>query len=233
MEVVELNFGGRIFVTTRSTLCKHSKSMLAAMFSGDLLPAQQDNQGRFFIDRNGDHFAIILAYLRDEPLQLPGFGIQRRALEAEARFYQLQDLEQHLSCGVQLNGDTKADVLQRDIAKLTFEEGRMVLFESAKAKIGAAKVQQICEAMVRHFFFSESGATHARLSIDADLKPVFFSLQAFPHCHELQVPNIDSNALRTIFTSYMSLFAWEMSMRGFRLSAHQVQSCLLGQIEHL
>ena len=32
---------------------------------------------------------IILAYLRDEPLQLPGLGMQRRALEAEARFYQV------------------------------------------------------------------------------------------------------------------------------------------------
>ena len=62
MEVVELNVGGRIFVTTRSTLCKHSSSMLAAMFSGDMQPAQQDKQGRFFIDRNGDHFAIIMAY---------------------------------------------------------------------------------------------------------------------------------------------------------------------------
>ena len=89
MEVVELNVGGCIFVTTRSTLCKHSNSMLAAMFSGDMQPAQQDKQGRFFIDRNGDHFAIILAYLRDEPLQLPGLGMQRRALEAEARFYQV------------------------------------------------------------------------------------------------------------------------------------------------
>lgn len=89
MEVVELNVGGRIFVTTRSTLCKHSNSMLAAMFSGDMQPAQQDHQGRFFIDRNGDHFAIILAYLRNEPLQLLGFGMQRRALEAEARFYQV------------------------------------------------------------------------------------------------------------------------------------------------
>jgi len=89
MEVIELNVGGRVFVTTRSTLCKHSNSMLAAMFSGDLQPAQQDNKGRFFIDRNGDHFAIILAYLRDEPLQLLGFGMQRRALEAEARFYQV------------------------------------------------------------------------------------------------------------------------------------------------
>ena len=89
MEVVELNVGGRIFVMTRSTLCKHSNRVLAAMFSGDMQPAQQDKQGRFFIDRNGDHFAIILANLRGEPLQLPDFGMQQRALEAEARFYQV------------------------------------------------------------------------------------------------------------------------------------------------
>lgn len=98
MEVVELNVGGRLFTTTRSTLCKHSGSMLAAMFSGDMQPAQTDTQGRLFIDRNGDWFAVILSYLRDEPVQLPPFGIKRRALLAEARFYQVRQLYNFLSC---------------------------------------------------------------------------------------------------------------------------------------
>lgn len=80
IEVVELNVGGRHFTTTRSTLCKCSGSMLAAMFSGDTQPAQQDSLGRFLIDRNSDWFALILSYLREEPLQLPTFGIQRQAL---------------------------------------------------------------------------------------------------------------------------------------------------------
>ena len=89
MEVVELNVGGRHFTTTRSTLCKSSGSMLAAMFSGDMQPAQQDSQGRFFIDRSGDLFAVILSYLREEPIQLPTFGIQKQALAGEAQFYQV------------------------------------------------------------------------------------------------------------------------------------------------
>ena len=89
MEVVELNVGGRLFATTRSTLCKHTGSMLAAMFSGDMQPALRDSQGHYFIDRNGDWFAMILSYLREEPLQLPTSGIQRQALAAEARYYQV------------------------------------------------------------------------------------------------------------------------------------------------
>lgn len=90
MEVFELNDGGRLFTTTRSTLCKHSSSMLAAMCSGDMQPAQQDSQGRFFIDRNGDRFAVILSYLRQEPIEFPPVGIQRQALLAEAQFYQVR-----------------------------------------------------------------------------------------------------------------------------------------------
>ena len=89
MEVVELNVGGRLFTTTRSTLSKHAGSMLAAMFSGDMQPALQDSQGRYFIDRNGDWFAVILSYLREEPVQFLVFGIQRQALTAEARYYQV------------------------------------------------------------------------------------------------------------------------------------------------
>ena len=96
------------------------------------------------------------------------------------KLLQLQDLEQQLSCGVQSNRDTKADLLQRDIAKFTFEEGSVVLFESAKAKIGAAKVQHICEAMVQFFFFKNSGA-HARLSVDNNLAIVQFVLDHDDH----------------------------------------------------
>jgi len=146
---------------------------------------------------------------------------------------QLQDLEQQLSCGVQPDGDTKADLLQRDVAKLTFEEGRMVLFESAKAIIGAAKVQQICAAMVQLFFFKKSGAAHARLSFFEGFAPVLFAPDTWSHPHSLvlQIPNIDSKDLRTILTSYMSLFEWEMSMRGFRLSATKWSDKMVGQWE--
>ena len=60
-QVIELNVGGRLFTTTRSTLCKFSDSMVARMFSdlGDLAPAHNDSYGRFLLDR-GSRFATIL-----------------------------------------------------------------------------------------------------------------------------------------------------------------------------
>ena len=49
----------------------------------------KDNHGRYFSDRNGDWFAVILGYLRGEPLQLPSSAGQRQALLAEARFFKI------------------------------------------------------------------------------------------------------------------------------------------------
>ena len=98
MEVVELNVGGRVFVTTESTFCKDSNSMLATMFSGQMKPAHKDSQGRFFIDRDGDLFAKIMSYLRGEPLELPVSDVQRQALIAEARYYQVLTVNSVLIC---------------------------------------------------------------------------------------------------------------------------------------
>ncbi len=115
----------------------------------------------------------------------------------------------------------------------------MVLFESAKASMGGAKVQQICEAMVQLFFFKTNVAACASLSLFEDFAPVQFVPD---HCGDrhflkLQVPNVDSKDLRNILTSYMSLFAWEMSMRGFRLStarmSHTTPPFRYWLIEHL
>lgn len=95
-QVVELNVGGYCFTTLRSTLCKHEDSMLSRMFAGDLAPAYQDTQGRYFIDRDGTHFGIVLAYLRGQPLQLPSSLADRSALVAEALFYQVYTLDEPL-----------------------------------------------------------------------------------------------------------------------------------------
>ena len=92
MEVVELNVGGIHYATTRSTLCKHSTSMLARMFSGDVPPAHQDRKGRFFIDRNGELFGIIISYLREERFSMPTDKIKLKALAEEASFFQVRDM---------------------------------------------------------------------------------------------------------------------------------------------
>ena len=67
--VTNLNVGGRIFTTHLSTLTKDPNNMLAAMFSGRH-PVSKNQDGRYFIDVDGDIFAHVLNYLRFEKLPL-------------------------------------------------------------------------------------------------------------------------------------------------------------------
>ncbi|XP_048255932.1 BTB/POZ domain-containing protein KCTD7-like isoform X1 [Haliotis rufescens] len=61
--VVDLNVGGRHLTTSLSTLTKDKDSKLAAMFSGGQL-VNQDKDGRYFIDADGDVFVHVLNFLR-------------------------------------------------------------------------------------------------------------------------------------------------------------------------
>merc|ERR1719253_2088200 len=59
---VILNVGGRIFQSTRATFGRYEDSELAAVVSGE-----PEEDGMYFIDRNGDNFGHILDFLRDGP----------------------------------------------------------------------------------------------------------------------------------------------------------------------
>ena len=91
-KVVTLDVGGTKYRATLSTLTKYPDSMLGAMFSGrHNLPQQED--GSYFIDRDGEVFKHILMYLRDRNLCLslfPAFSdttlIQ---IKAEFEYFQL------------------------------------------------------------------------------------------------------------------------------------------------
>ena len=114
IQVVELNVGGHLFTTTRTTLCKYGNTMLASMFAGDMTPAYVDSQGRYFIDRDGTHFATILAYLREEPIRLPLAAKEKAALASEASFYQV-------CSAVPLGGDS-----QRHAKPAMFPSGSLI-----------------------------------------------------------------------------------------------------------
>eukprot|EP00058_Branchiostoma_floridae_P026659 XP_002612150.1 hypothetical protein BRAFLDRAFT_88889 [Branchiostoma floridae] len=90
--VVSLNVGGHIYTTARSTLTRYRDSMLGAMFGGDFDTAARDDQGRYFIDRNGRLFEHVLNFLRTTQLVLPEDFKELRLLEMEADFYQIQPL---------------------------------------------------------------------------------------------------------------------------------------------
>jgi len=92
---VTLNVGGRIYKTTQDTLCLQD-TMLSAMFSGRHdLSKDLDENGHYFLDRDGDNFKYILAWLRcrhDVPeLETMEVG-QLRSLQIEANFFQVDSL---------------------------------------------------------------------------------------------------------------------------------------------
>ena len=62
----ELNVGGRVFTTRRSTLTMEGGSMLANLFNerSAFDEIDRDPAGRVFLDRDGDSFAVVLDYLR-------------------------------------------------------------------------------------------------------------------------------------------------------------------------
>ena len=60
---IKLNIGGHLYTTSTLTLTKDPQSMLAAMFSGRHSVKKQED-GSYFIDRDGTHFRYILNYLR-------------------------------------------------------------------------------------------------------------------------------------------------------------------------
>lgn len=91
--IVELNVGGHHYTTSLYTLRADPASMLAVMFRDGQMPTDIDENGRVFIDRDGTHFGVILNYLRDRQTPAGVTPDARRALQAEARFYQVAGLE--------------------------------------------------------------------------------------------------------------------------------------------
>ena len=89
---IKLDIGGHIYATSILTLTKDPQSMLAAMFSGRH-SVKKEEDGSYFIDRDGTHFRYILNYLRDGGFKdgtLPGDILTE--LQTEAEYYQLSGL---------------------------------------------------------------------------------------------------------------------------------------------
>lgn len=96
--IVSLNVGGRRFDVAKSTLVQHAHSMLALMFTSGLEPAHHDDEGRFFIDRDGDMFQYVLNHLRDgTEMQFPSALQELQRLQTEARFYGIDALESQIA----------------------------------------------------------------------------------------------------------------------------------------
>jgi hypothetical protein len=92
-ELIQLNVGGQIYTTTKATLERHPNTMLGAMFNGSM-PTAVDDNGHYFIDRDGALFGYVLNFLRSSKLAVPEDFKQWEQLALEADFYQIEPLIQ-------------------------------------------------------------------------------------------------------------------------------------------
>ena len=102
---IKLDIGGQQFTTSLLTLTKDSDSMFAAMFSGRHR-LRQENDGSYFIDRDGAHFRYILNYLRDGCIKegtMPSNEVLWGELLNEAEYYQLTGLVDYLKALINRN----------------------------------------------------------------------------------------------------------------------------------
>lgn len=91
--IIKLKVGEHKFTTTRATLCRIPGTVLEAMFSGRHQELHQDEEGHYFIDRDGKHFHHILNFLRHETIvTLPLDVTEKSELAFEADYYGLDGL---------------------------------------------------------------------------------------------------------------------------------------------
>ena len=83
--------GGVKVSTSRSTLLSAGHgTLLYTMFSGEHAMLPDEDDGSFFIDRDGRHFYHILNFLRmPAEFQMPSDGVVASELLKEAAYYKL------------------------------------------------------------------------------------------------------------------------------------------------
>ena len=95
---VKVDVGGHIYSTSVQTLKRDPDSMLAAMFSG-IHELKQEQDGSYFIDRDGDLFRYILNFLRDGHVDVETLPRDRSAVKSllrEAKYFKVGKLVDQL-----------------------------------------------------------------------------------------------------------------------------------------
>eukprot|EP01122_Echinamoeba_exundans_P009632 TRINITY_DN3450_c0_g1_i2.p1 TRINITY_DN3450_c0_g1~~TRINITY_DN3450_c0_g1_i2.p1 ORF type:complete len:306 (+),score=14.39 TRINITY_DN3450_c0_g1_i2:343-1260(+) len=86
-EIIRLNVGGQLFLTTKTTLIGRGENFFVPLVNGEF-STLKDETGAYFVDRNGSYFAPILDYLRNGTLIVPQ-GLKLESILQEASFYSI------------------------------------------------------------------------------------------------------------------------------------------------
>ena len=89
-EVECLDVGGQRFHARSAVLSGHADHYLSALVSGNFAAAREADDG-LFIDRDPQHFALILQHLREGTTCVPHGAAARGQLRREAQYYGLSE----------------------------------------------------------------------------------------------------------------------------------------------
>jgi K+ channel tetramerisation domain. len=91
-EVVKISIGGTKFYTTLKTLTSRPGTYISHLFSN---PEQllKDDEGFYFIDRDGSYFIYVLNYLRGHKLNIPWNTFEATRIIDEFNYYGLDILK--------------------------------------------------------------------------------------------------------------------------------------------
>lgn len=93
--MIKLNVGGFKFCTSSETLKRIPDTYFSTLLSARI-PSTKDDEGAFFVDRDGQYFAPILTYLRTGEISVPPTMVKADLLR-EARFFSIQPLIDELT----------------------------------------------------------------------------------------------------------------------------------------
>ena len=199
-KVINLNVGGVKYMTTIQTLIGYD-SILKVRFSGKYAIKSQED-GSYFIDRDGELFRFILEYFRTGQLMLPSgwedSDIWRFYLEV--KYFMVKSLFDTVLCKMfkseliikqrnkQLIFSKIAEIMepQRFHLEMVKDMGLLYKYDLSQTKIDKnSKLNEIQMERVRESF---SGCTHSLLLIECnnDIHGVYFTRNPFVSGSELE-----------------------------------------------
>ena len=160
-------FSGQLFLTTRATLQYEPDSMLARMFSGELVPGAKDENGAFMIDRSPKYFEPILNYLRTGELNIDP-NVNKESVIAEAKYFGLQNLvdkfdEENEDNDFDLEPNTVVLELSslRNICHIKFDEAYVSKYFGHFGKISSVILRQHRSILFEIVFFKKEDVLKA------------------------------------------------------------------------